>query len=160
MAAPQAEDVRRVAEPAVARAGLVIDGITLAAAGRRRLLRIDVDLPEDVEGGVPMDAVTEAAREVSAVLDDSDVMGTQPYVLEVSSPGVDRPLTERRHWLRARRRLVVASLADGTKLEGRLAAVDEAGITLDDRVLAWAEIRNGRVQVEFGDPSSSDQVED
>jgi ribosome maturation factor RimP len=160
MAAPQAEDVRRVAEPAVARAGLVIDGITVTAAGRRRLLRIDVDLPEDAEGGVPMDAVSAAAREVSEVLDESDVMGAQPYVLEVSSPGVDRPLTERRHWLRARRRLVAVRLADGTKREGRLAGVDDDGITLDDRVLPWAEVSTGRVQVEFADPGGLDQVED
>jgi len=160
MAAPQADDVRRVAEVAVARAGLVLDGLSLTAAGRRRLLRIDVDLPEDVEGGVPMDAVAAASQQVSAALDESNVMGEQPYVLEVSSPGTDRPLTERRHWLRARKRLVQVTGTDGTRYEDRLTAVDDAGITLGDRVLAWADLKVGRVQVEFGDPSGPDQVED
>ena len=160
MAAPQADDVRRVAEPAVARAGLVLDGISLTAAGRRRLLRIDVDLPEDVEGGVPMDAVAAASQQVSAALDESDVMGAQPYVLEVSSPGVDRPLTQRRHWLRARRRLVLVVLADGSRIEGRLTAVDDDGITIDERDLSWDRVTGGRAQVDFAAPVDLEQVED
>ena len=84
-----------------------------------------------------------------AALDDSDVMGGAPYVLEVTSPGVDRPLTQRRHWLRARGRLVVVTLADGGTVTGRLTAADDDGLVVDDRTLAWDDVRRGKVEVEF-----------
>ena len=163
MAAPLVEEVRLVAEPAVLRAGLIVEEVTITAAGRRRLLRITVDLPDDALGGVAMDAVSQASHEVSAVLDASAVMGAQPYVLEVSSPGVDRPLTQRRHWLRARNRLVEVKPAQGGGPDrhlGRLSRVDDDGITIDDQILTWSQISGGRVQVEFGDPGGPDRAED
>jgi ribosome maturation factor RimP len=119
-------------------------------AGRRRVLRVTVDLPDDRTGGVPMEAVAEASQAISAALDASDVMGGAPYVLEVSSPGVDRPLTERRHWSRARGRLVVAQLADGREVKGRLVAVGGGGVTLAGvGDLSWDDVRKGRVEIEF-----------
>jgi ribosome maturation factor RimP len=74
------------------------------------------------------------------------------YVLEVSSPGVDRPLTEQRHWRRAVGRLVTVDL-DDRPLTGRITATDDAGVTLDVdgaiRTLPWASLGRGKVQVEF-----------
>ena len=68
----------------------------ITPAGKRRILRIAVDK----DGGVTLDDVAEATREISRVLDASDAMGEQPYTLEVTSRGVDRPLTLPRHWRR------------------------------------------------------------
>ncbi len=144
-----ADRVHAVVEPAVASAGLVLESVTVTPAGRRRVLRITVDLPGHVLGGVPLDAVSMASQAVSQALDESDAMGAAPYVLEVSSPGLDRPLTQRRHWERARTRLVQATLTDHSSVEGRLAAVDDDGVQLDDRRLAWTEIARGRMQVDF-----------
>ena len=89
--------------------GLDVEAVELTPAGKRRVLRVAVDK----DGGVTLDDVAEATREVSAVLDDSDVMGEQPYTLEVTSRGVDRPLTLPRHWRRNVGRLVKVTLADG-----------------------------------------------
>src|SRR5512144_2766676 len=116
------DGVRALAAPAVASAGLVLENVTITPAGRRRVLRVVVDLPEDAVGGVPMEAVAHASQALSEALDASDVMGGAPYVLEVSSPGADRPLTERRHWLRARGRLVHVLPVAGVSAEplGRL----------------------------------------
>jgi ribosome maturation factor RimP len=83
-------------------------------------------------------------------------MGEQPYTLEVSSPGVDRPLTQPRHWRRAIGRLVIAQLngngADVT--EGRIVGADESGVTLEHsgeaQAFSYADLGPGRVQVEFG----------
>jgi ribosome maturation factor RimP len=152
--------VHAVVEPAVASAGLVLESVTVTPAGRRRVLRITVDLPGHVLGGVPMDAVSLVSQTVSRALDDSDVMGAAPYVLEVSSPGLDRPLTQRRHWERARTRLVLATLTDQSAVEGRLAAVDDDGVQLGDRRLAWTEIARGRMQVDFSAPELSADVPD
>jgi ribosome maturation factor RimP len=82
------------------------------------------------------------------------VMGGTPYVLEVSSPGVDRPLTAPRHWRRARGRLVRAVLQGGEVATGRVVAADDEQATLEvdgrERRLAYAGVTSARVQVEFG----------
>jgi ribosome maturation factor RimP len=153
----QADGVRALAAPLAEAAGLVVEDVAVSPAGRRRVLRVTVDLPDDRTGGVPMEAVTQASQAISAALDGSDVMGGTPYVLEVSSPGIDRPLTERRHWSRARGRLVTAQLADGGEASGRLVAVDDAGVTIDGRSrLAWDELRKGRVEIEFNRVADAD----
>lgn len=129
--------------------GLDVEAVELTPAGKRRILRVAVDK----DGGVTLDDVAEATREVSNVLDTSDVMGEQPYTLEVTSRGVDRPLTLPRHWRRNADRLVKATLADGTEITGRIIATDEESATLDvdgtSRELAFADVAKARVQIEF-----------
>ena len=152
-ASQRAAAVRDLAAPVVADRGLVLEDLTLAPAGRRTVLRVVVDLPDDEAGGVPLDAVADASQALSQVLDGSDVMGASPYVLEVSSPGVDRPLTRRRHWSRARGRLVRVATSEGPEVAGRLAAVDDDGVALEDGTrLPWEAVRRGRVEVEFSRP--------
>jgi ribosome maturation factor RimP len=150
MATASPERVRAVVAPVVASAGLDLEDVSLRAAGRRRLLRVSVDR----DGGVSLDDVAVVSQQISEVLDASDLMGGEPYVLEVGSPGVDRPLTEPRHWRRATGRLVEAVLADGSVVTGRLAAVEHAEVVLDvgdtDRRVAMADVRRAQVQVEFG----------
>ncbi|MEU0519678.1 ribosome maturation factor RimP [Streptosporangium sp. NPDC006007] len=139
----------KLLEPVVGAEGLDLEDVTVTPAGRRRLLRVVVDR----DGGVSLDDVAEVSLAVSAALDAGDAMGATPYVLEVSSPGVDRPLTEPRHWRRAVRRLVKADLRDGTSLEGRIVAADEGGVELDiagaSRRIEYQDLARGRVQVEF-----------
>ena len=86
--------------------GLDVEAVEVTPAGKRRVLRVAVDK----DGGVTLDDVADATREVSRVLDESDVMGEMPYTLEVTSRGVDRPLTLPRHWRRNEDRLVKAVL--------------------------------------------------
>jgi len=152
MATASPERVRAVVAPVVSSAGLDLEDLTMTSAGRRRLLRISVDR----DGGVSLDDVAHVSQRVSQVLDETDVMGGDAYVLEVGSPGVDRPLTEQRHWRRASGRLVEAVLADGSTVTGRVAAVEADEVVLDapgsDRRLRIADVRRARVQVEFGGP--------
>ncbi|GAA3133566.1 ribosome maturation factor RimP [Streptosporangium carneum] len=139
----------KLLEPVVGAEGLDLEDVTVTPAGKRRLLRVVVDR----DGGVSLDDVAEVSLAVSAALDADDAMGATPYVLEVSSPGVDRPLTEPRHWRRAVKRLVKADLRDGTLVEGRIVATDEAGVELDvagtPRRIEYQDLTRGRVQVEF-----------
>lgn len=159
MGAPGRADLLDLLGPAVTRAGLDLEDVEITPAGRRRLLRILVDK----DGGVGLDEVAAVSTAVSAVLDGSDVMGGAPYVLEVSSPGVGRPLTEPRHWRRARGRLVRTVLTEGGELTGRVLDVDEAGVVLevpappgDARHLRWEELARGLVQVEFTRPTGAE----
>lgn len=146
-------DERRLAgliRPVVAAAGMDLESLRLTVAGRRRLLRVVVDS----DHGVSLDDAAEVSREVSATLDAADVMGDVPYTLEVSSPGVDRPLTEPRHWRRAAGRLVKAKAGTAGTVQGRVLAADADGVTLDisggKRTFAYGDLGAGTVQIEFG----------
>jgi ribosome maturation factor RimP len=156
-----AVDDRRLAgliEPVVVAAGMDLESVRMTVAGRRRLLRVIVDS----DHGVSLDDAADVSRDVSAVLDASAVLGEVPYTLEVSSPGVDRPLTEPRHWRRARGRLVKVKMAgagapqrrSGQVVLGRVLAADADGVTLDltngEQRFRYGELGAGAIQVEFG----------
>ncbi len=136
--------------------GLDLEAVELTPAGKRRVLRVAVDR----DGGVSMDDVAEATREVSRLLDASDVMGEQPYTLEVTSRGVDRPLTLPRHWRRNRGRLVKVTLADDT-VTGRLTTSDDEAATLDvsgeEHRVGYDEVVRALVQIEFNRPTDDDE---
>ena len=129
--------------------GLDIEAVDITPAGKRRILRIAVDK----DGGVTLDEVAEATREVNRVLDESDVMGEQPYTLEVTSRGVDRPLTLERHWRRNASRLVKVTFEDGETETGRIVEAAAESVTLDfggtRREVTYAEVKKALVQVEF-----------
>jgi ribosome maturation factor RimP len=129
--------------------GLDVEAIDLTPAGKRRLLRVAVDK----DGGVTLDDIAEATKEVSRLLDETDVMGVHPYTLEVTSPGVDRPLTHPRHWRRNAGRLVKVSCRDGSTVTGRITGSDDDAASLDvdgtDRKVAFADVAKAKVQIEF-----------
>ncbi len=129
--------------------GLDVEAVEITPAGKRRVLRVAVDK----DGGVTLDDVAAATRSVNQVLDDSDVMGEQPYTLEVTSRGVDRPLTLPRHWRRNVSRLVKVTLTDGSDVTGRISAADDERATLDvdgtPREVAFADVERAMVQIEF-----------
>ena len=140
--------------------GLDVEAVELTPAGKRRILRIAVD----GDDGVSLDEVAEAARTVSQVLDQSDVMGEQPYTLEVTSRGVDRPLTLPRHWRRNADRLVKVTAKDGQTVTGRIVGSSADAATLDvdgtRREVTYDEVAKALVQVEFNRKTPRDDEED
>jgi ribosome maturation factor RimP len=172
---PATERLAGWIEPVVGAAGYDLEDLVVTPAGRRSVVRVVVDR----DRGVTLDDIAEVSRAVSEVLDrNDDGMGRTPYVLEVTSPGVDRPLTEARHWRRNTGRLVTVVVGPAGSTEevtGRITAVDDAGVTLavegrgkpgakkrppTPRQVAWAELGAGRVQVEFGRASADDSADD
>jgi ribosome maturation factor RimP len=162
-------------EPVVGAAGYDLEELVVTPAGRRSVVRVVVDRDQ----GVSLDDVADVSRAVSAVLDEKDGdLGRAPYVLEVTSPGVDRPLTEPRHWRRNTGRLVTVTVGPAGAAEqvtGRITAVDGEGVTLaveakakpgarkrppTPRQVSWAELGAGRVQVEFGRPGKDEPAHD
>jgi ribosome maturation factor RimP len=146
-----------VIRPVVAAAGMDLESVRVTAAGRRRLLRVVVDS----DRGVSLDDASAVSRELSSALDTVAVMGDFPYTLEVSSPGVDRPLTDHRHWRRAVGRLVQVTVTDSggaRPVSGRITAADTDGVTLDvegaRRRFPYTMLGPGAIQVEFGHPPS------
>jgi ribosome maturation factor RimP len=146
---PSPERVEEALASRAAELGLDVEGVTLTSAGRHRMLRVAVDK----DGGVSLDDLADATRDLSVALDDTDLMGEHPYTLEVTSPGVDRPLTLPRHWRRNRDRLVTVTLADDETVTGRIGSSDEDGVVLDvdgtERTYAYEDVVKAKIQVEF-----------
>ncbi len=154
-AGASAETLRAALAGPLADLGVDLEAIEVQQAGRRQVVRLVIDR----DGGIDLDHVAQASQCVSALLDSPPLSEALPgpFVLEVTSPGVDRPLTEPRHWRRAVTRLVHVTLLDGSEIEGRLIDMpsDEQVVVAlpgGDRVLPVASVRRAVVQVEFNRP--------
>jgi ribosome maturation factor RimP len=138
--------------------GLDVEAVEVAVAGRRRVVRVLVDK----DGGVTLDDIAAASTVVSDSLDGSDLLGDHPYTLEVTSPGVDRPLSAPRHWRRNVGRLVSITRYDGGSLVGRIQEADEAAAMIQtaDSVtrVGYDQVAKARVQVEFNRRSSAEEA--
>ncbi|MDQ6875424.1 MAG: ribosome maturation factor RimP [Actinomycetota bacterium] len=154
---PTAEVARitAVLQPVVAAFGCDLEEVAVSSVGRSTLVRLVVD----GDGGVSLDLIADLSRAASSALDDAEAGGAfaaVSYTLEVSSPGVDRPLRQPRHWRRAVGRLV-RTRVDGAALEGRIVSADEAGVVLDvagsSQQVAYSALGRGSVQVEFSRPA-------
>lgn len=172
MSTTQSERLRELLEPLVGSRNLDLEEITVTPAGRRRVLRVVVDS----DTGVLLDTCAELSREISDELDASDAMGAGEYVLEVTSPGADRPLTRHRHYVRAQGRLVRfrlapdaaagTSTATGTgELTARIVKVDDDGVDVEvpgvkgrrptARRISFGDIAHARVEIEFNRKDTS-----
>ncbi|WP_165988956.1 ribosome maturation factor RimP [Streptomyces sp. YIM 98790] len=163
MSTTQNDRLRELVEPLAAERGMDLEDLTLTQVGSRRVLTIVVDTDE----GVQLDECAELSRAVSEILDQRNALGDAPYVLEVTSPGVDRPLTERRHFARSLDRMVALHLTDGSTLTARVRAVDDEGLDLEvpgekgrkpkRRRVTFAEIDKARGEVDFARGDSKQQ---
>ena len=158
------ETLEPVVAEAVARAGFDLELLHVQQAGRRQLVKIVVD-SDTAEGGIGLDQVAEVSRAVSTALDalaDSRTAGNVlggSYTLEVTSPGVDRPLTKPRHWRRARLRKVAVRQEEDS-YTARVGDADEHGVHLlvgkDVRHVSYQDIAHAVVEVEFREPPAAE----
>lgn len=156
--------LQQALSPVVAAEGLYLEQVRLGGHQRKRVVTVVVDLP-DGPGGVDSEALTEVSRAVSAQMDEVDDVLPGAYELEVTTPGVSRPLTERRHFRRAQGRLVTVQTDDGS-VRGRITAADDEGLQVQPEpergnpgqkrgrqpepvLLPWERVRRGQIQVEF-----------
>ncbi|MGN8246342.1 ribosome maturation factor RimP [Cellulomonas soli] len=126
VATAPAQRVRQALDPVVGPVGLVLEHVEVTRAGSRSVVRVVVDLAEDATGELDLDRVAEVSRVVSDALDAADAIPGH-YTLEVSTPGVDRPMTQRRHFVRAIGRTVHLERLEGAPVQGRLQAVQQEG---------------------------------
>jgi ribosome maturation factor RimP len=160
---PEAARLRALLEPSVQANRLYLEDVSIIP-GSHRVVHVVVDLPQEETGGVSLDVIADISKVLSDVLDNDPADDGRPYDLEVSSPGVGRPLTEPRHWHRAKGRMVKVNVVQGDNLMGRISSVDDGGVTLvpeiavkkgmkpkqgDPIKLPFDRIRNGKVEIEF-----------
>lgn len=148
--------LRPTVQAAVAAVGFDLEDMEVRQAGRRTLLRVVVD----ADSGVGLDDIARLSRQVSAELDERDALLGGSYTLEVTSPGVERPLTAARHWRRAHLRAVEIRLVDGRTLTGRVgdAGADDVRVLVDGvvRDVRYTDVERAVVRVEFRSPPQSE----
>ncbi len=133
----------------MADAGLVLEDVTVAQAGKNTVVRVTVDLDETQLGAVSLEHIAEVSHAVSAALDSVKAL-KDAYTLEVSSPGATRALTDRRHFVRARGRLIKVQLNSGVDFVARLNSVDGNVLVFDDeQQIPIEDVRKAKVEVEL-----------
>jgi ribosome maturation factor RimP len=155
------QSITDLISPAVTEAGFFLEEVQIASPGSHRIVTCVVD------GQTPLnlDQVTVASRVISELLDTAEFMGETPFTLEVTSPGVDRPLTQPRHWRKNLTRLIKVTLSDGTITTGRLTEFNEANATfvenikgrLKEHTVTFADIKRAVVEIEFNRKDAIDE---
>lgn len=150
----KSERVAELAAGVLDRFALELDDVEIKPAGRRTVVRVVVDGDGPDGTGPGLDDIAEATKAVTAALDDSNADGSQSYTLEVTSRGIDRPLTLPRHWRRNRGRSVSVALSDGASLTGRITETAETGATVEtpageNRELSYNEVSDARIQIDM-----------
>ena len=139
--------------PIVEASGNYLEEVQVTPVGKSRMISIIVDSDSHLN----LDQVTAISREISEVIETLEVLGDNPFTLEVTSPGVDRPLTLPRHWRKNVKRLVKATLNDGNVVEGRIGQSTDSGVIIGDREVNFADIKKALIEIEFKSTLASEE---
>ena len=147
------DQIAELITPALQQAGYFLEDVNLVTPGNHRIVTVIVD----GESALNLDQVTVASKLVSELMDEAPFMGETPFTLEVTSPGIDRPLTLPRHFAKNVTRLLKVTKTDGEVVIGRIASNTDADVTLTvavkkeakEVVVALADIKRAVVEIEF-----------
>jgi ribosome maturation factor RimP len=147
------DQISELITPALQQAGYFLEDVNLVTPGNHRIVTVIVD----GETSLNLDQVTVASKLVSELMDEAPFMGETPFTLEVTSPGIDRPLTLPRHFAKNISRLLKVTKTDGVVVTGRITSNNDDSVTLSvvekkeskEVVLALAEIKRAIVEIEF-----------
>jgi ribosome maturation factor RimP len=147
------DQISELITPALQKAGYFLEDVNLVNPGQHRIVTVIVD----GETGLNLDQVTVASKLVSELLDEASFMGETPFTLEVTSPGIDRPLTLPRHFAKNVDRLLKVTKNDGVVITGRIRLNTEKDVTLEvaekkeikEVIIALSEIKRAMVEIEF-----------
>ena len=139
------EDISDAVTPALLALGFYLEDVTITSAGRRSMLTIIVD----GDTHLSLDQVTSATKAIGEIVESIQSLGETPFTLEVTSPGLDRPLTKPRHWRKNIDRLVKIVLLDGKEIKGRIKSASENSATVDESEIKFSDIKRASLEVEF-----------
>ena len=139
------EEISAAITPALSDLGFYLEDITITSAGRRSMLTVIVD----GDTNLSLDQVTVATKAISEIVENIQSLGQAPFTLEVTSPGLDRPLTKPRHWRKNIDRLVKIVLLDSTEIKGRVKDATEISATIDEQVVKFSDIKRATLEIEF-----------
>ena len=139
------EEISAVITPALAKLEFYLEDITITSAGKRSMLTVIVD----ADAHLSLDQVTVATKAIGELVEGIQSLGDTPFTLEVTSPGIDRPLTKPRHWRKNIDRLIKVILLDGTEVKGRIKDASELSATVDQQVILFTNIKRAILEIEF-----------
>ena len=147
------DQISEFISPALHKAGYFLEDINIVSPGQHRIVTVIVD----GESALNLDQVTVASKLVSELLDEASFMGETPFTLEVTSPGIDRPLTLPRHFAKNADRLLKVTKTDGEVVTGRILSNTNVDVTLTvtekkdvyEITIALADIKRAQVEIEF-----------
>ena len=139
------EDISAAITPALEALGFYLEDVTITSAGRRSMLTIIVD----GDTHLSLDQVTSATKAIGEIVESIQSLGETPFTLEVTSPGLDRPLTKVRHWQKNINRLVKVVLQDGSEVKGRINEVNESSSVVGEIEVNYSDIKRATLEVEF-----------
>lgn len=139
------EEISAVITPALKSLGFYLEDITITTAGKRSMLTVIVD----ADNHLLLDQVTAATKAIGELVEGIQSLGDSPFTLEVTSPGIDRPLTKPRHWRKNIDRLIKVILLDGKEVKGRIKDASELSATVDQQVILFTDIKRAILEIEF-----------
>jgi len=147
------DQISELVTPAVSDLGFYLEDVHVATPGNHRIVTCIVD--GDVS--LNLDQVTSVSRVISELLDEAAFMGETPFTLEVTSPGVDRPLTQPRHFKKNADRLLKIIKLDGSEVIGRILSNSDHDVTLTvtvkketvEQTIPLVDIKRAVVEIEF-----------
>jgi ribosome maturation factor RimP len=139
------EEISAVITPALTSLGYYLEDLNITSAGRRSLLTVIVD----ADRHLCLDEITVATKAISEIVENIPALGATAFTLEVTSPGIDRPLTKPRHWRKNIDRLVKITLLDGSQITGRIKQAGESAATIDESVINYLDIKRANLEIEF-----------
>ena len=146
------DEITTAIRPIVEASGNYLEEVTVTPVGKSRMVTVIVDNEKHLN----LDQVTAVSREISEVIETLSALGELPFTLEVTSPGVDRPLTAPRHWRKNHGRLIKATMNDGKVIEGRIGQATETDVLIADTAVAYADIKKALIEIEFKSTVRSD----
>jgi ribosome maturation factor RimP len=139
------EDISAAITPALEALGFYLEDVTITSAGRRSMLTVIVD----GDTHLSLDQVTSATKAIGEIVESIQSLGETPFTLEVTSPGLDRPLTKVRHWQKNINRLVKVVLQDGSEVKGRINEVNESSSVVGEIKVNYSDMKRATLEVEF-----------
>lgn len=147
------DQISELVTPAVSDQGFYLEDVHVATPGSHRIVTCIVD----GDASLNLDQVTTVSRVISELLDEAAFMGETPFTLEVTSPGVDRPLTQPRHFAKNVDRLLKIIKLDGSEVTGRILSNTDKDVTLTvtvkketvEQTVSLSDIKRAVVEIEF-----------
>jgi ribosome maturation factor RimP len=142
---PLNEDISAAIRPIIEASGNYLEELTITSAGKVKILTVIVDSDSHLN----LDQITAATKEISEVIETLEELGDSAFTLEVTSPGIDRPLTKPRHWRKNFDRLVKITMTSGQDIQGRIGEATETTVLVGDQKVSFEDIKRAVLEIEF-----------
>jgi ribosome maturation factor RimP len=142
---PLNEDISAAIRPIIEATGNYLEELTITSAGKVKILTVIVDSDSHLN----LDQITSVTKEISEVIENLEELGDTAFTLEVTSPGIDRPLTKPRHWRKNLDRLVKITMISGQDIQGRIGEATETVVLVGDQKVSFEDIKRAVLEIEF-----------